>query len=201
MFENVKMDMKNLFYLTTILLFYSCSKNPCGNYQTKEYNGLLSDSSKAQYPFKGTDTLTYISNKGDTALLIGLWKINSIGVRNINKSGNPDCEQIDVYNNEFIQVRYSGSNSKLYSFINDVIAGTENEEYTKFRINFEDEFGTTSDFFNNTLSYNKPINIGSQTINGRNIDRNDGSASFVYNKSFGILQIKITDSLIYTLHK
>lgn len=193
--------MKKLIYLSTLFLtIYSCSK-PCPDYQSKTYNYFLRDSTKAQIPFNGYDTLTYISNMGDTALLIGKWKINSIDTKKINRSGSPDCPQIDIYNYEIVNVIYLGSNPYLHTIFYSLTVDNWNDEQTIFNINYEPEFKTSSSFFNNTLSYITPINIGSQIINGRTVDRKDGTASFVYNKTYGILQIKMNDSLTYTLNK
>ena len=194
--------MKNLIYLSTLLLFISsCSKDPCSSYQTKTYNYLLSDSTKAQIPFKGKDTLTYISNKGDTAFLFGTEKFNYIDSKKIDRSGSPDCPQIDNYNYEVVIVIYNGNNPNLFSVFYKLPVDNWNDEKTIFNINYEPEFKTSSSFFNNTLSYITPINIGSQIINGRTVDRKDGTASFVYNKTYGILQIKMNDSLTYNLNK
>ncbi len=194
--------MKNLIYLSTLLLFISsCSKDPCGSYQSKEYNYFLNDSTKAQIPFNGYDTLTYTSNKGDTALLIGKWKINSIDSRKVNTSGNPDCPKNDIYRNEFVDVLYLGSNQNLFSLTFNSTVNNWKDEYTKTIINNISEYNGYTYNYNSVLLYTTPVIIGSQTIYGFDLDRKDGLPSFVYNKAFGLLQIKITDSLTYTLNK
>lgn len=196
-----KKIMKKLIYLSTLILtFYSCSK-PCPDYQSKTYNYLLSDSTKAQIPFIGKDTLTYISNKGDTAFLFGTEKFNYIDSKKVNRSGSPDCPQIDNYNYEVVSVRYEGNNPNLFSIFYSSNVDYNKQENTNTIINDISEYYGYTFNYNNTLSYTTPITIGNQIINGRNIDRKDGKPSFVYNKVYGILQIKMNDSLTYTLNK
>ena len=76
-----------------------------------------------------------------------------------------------------------------------------NDEYTKTTINYTSEFNGYTFNYNSNLLYTTPVSVGSKTIYGFNLNRNDGLLSFVYNKTIGILQIKITDSLTYTLNK
>lgn len=197
-----KYTMKNLICLTILLLIISsCSKDPCSSYQSKTYSYFLSDSTKTQIPFKGKDTLTYISNKGDTAFLFGTEKFNYIDSKKINGSGSPDCPQIDNYNYEVVNVRYDGNNQNLFSIYFSSTVNNWSDEYTKTTINYTSEFNGYTFNYNSTLLYTTPVIVRGKTIYGFNLDRNDGKLSFVYNKTVGILQIKITDSLTYTLYK
>jgi hypothetical protein len=62
--------LKLLSIITIIMLTQSCSKdNNCGDTSDVINNYIIEDSNKAKMPYTGTDTLVFISDKGDTATL------------------------------------------------------------------------------------------------------------------------------------
>jgi hypothetical protein len=58
------------------VLIHSCKReNPCENYNLKSFSFKLKEDTKKQIPYNGTETLTFIGNDNDTAILIGQEKI------------------------------------------------------------------------------------------------------------------------------
>ena len=199
--------MKTTKLISILILFIltqSCSKeSPCNNYTSQTFSYKLSENTKNQIPFKGPDTLTYISNIGDTAILIGQGKNNYILNSKIRVSTNPDCPEYDNYSNEFVDIKYKGTNPNLFeifvSYYNENPFGDELITVYLNRINTN--FKGYVDFYNNISRYDTSIIIGTDIIYGHKFNRNDNKPAFIYNIEYGFLQITLDSNTIYTLNQ
>jgi hypothetical protein len=188
--------------LLFLLLFAACSKqSPCSDYTSKTFNYLLPDSTKSQIPYIGNETLTFISNQGDTAILVGQGKNNYILKEKVKVSSNPECPQEDNYSYEHIDIEYQGNNFNLFNVIYSMYIDKYNSIYINVNINDKANYFADIGVYNDISRYNSPINVGSNIINGYNFNREDGKPAFIYNKNVGILSIIIDSSLTYTLIK
>lgn len=191
----------NQFLLTIIclLIIYSCKReSPCSSYTSKNFKFLLADSTKAQIPYNGNETLMFISNQGDTAILTGQGKNNYIVKNSINVGTSPDCPQYDNYSYEYIDLDYKGNNENLFHLFLRYYAEKYNSEYTTVIINdIYTKYKAYSGYYNDTTRYSNQINIGNKKVSGIIIEGdNSTDPIFTFNKSVGILQIKIDSSLI-----
>ena len=188
----------NQFLLTIIclLIIYSCKReSPCSSYTSKNFKFLLADSTKAQIPYNGNEILMFISNQGDTAILTGQGKNNYIVKNSINVGTSPDCPKYDDYSYEYVDLDYKGNNENLFHVFYRLHIDNYNEIRITTNLNEVSGYDAGIGIYNDSTRYNKSI----KGIKGYNFDRNDGKPAFVYNKSIGILQIKIDSNLIYTL--
>ncbi len=191
-----------LFYITIIFsllfIFQACKRNesPCSNYTSKSYKFLLADSTKAQIPYTGNETLMFISNQGDTAILTGQGKNDYILNSTVYVGNDPACPKYDGYSYEFVDIEYKGNNENLFHIFYRLNIDKWKDEFTNVNINDISVYTAYTGLYNDTTQYN----ISIKNIKGYNFDRNDGKPGFVYNKSIGILQIKIDSNLIYTLN-
>lgn len=187
-----------LLVIIYLLFIFSCKReSPCSNYTSKSYKFLLADSTKAQIPYNGNETLMFISNQGDTAVLIGQGKNNYILKNSINVGTSPDCPQYDNYSYEYVDLDYKANNENLFHVFYRLSINKYSQNEVTVYLNNVSEYTAYLGLYNDTIGYNKSI----KDIKGYDFDRNDGKPAFVYNKSVGILQIKIDSSLIYTLHR
>ena len=191
----------NQFLLTIIclLIIYSCKReSPCSSYTSKNFKFLLADSTKAQIPYNGNETLMFISNQGDTAILIGQGKINQVVTGGVNVSNDPACPKYDDYSYEYVNIEYKGNNENLFHVFYRVNSDKGNEENTNVVINDKFEYEAYSGYYNDTSRYNIPILIKNNKVNGLKLYGIDNKPIY-YNKAYGILKIQLDSNLIYTL--
>jgi hypothetical protein len=185
-----------------LLLFSACSKQPCNgsNYTPKNFNYLIDDNTKAQIPYTGNETLIFISNQGDTAILKGQGKNNFMKKTTKNSVTSMDCPEYDNYNFEQVDVEYKGNNFNLSNLFYWVYHNEYHEINTDVIINnsFSDSHLAYSGYYNNTSKYNLQVQCGSKMILGVKIYGKNNNP-IIYNKSYGIIQIQIDSNLIYTL--
>jgi hypothetical protein len=95
-----------------IFCFVACVKEGvnCDSYKDSYY--YLSDDFKGKIPYKGFDTLTFISNMGDTAILYCQGKNQNFDKESQNQTA-ADCGEAKHNFYEKIEFNFEGSNSKL----------------------------------------------------------------------------------------
>lgn len=126
--------MKKLFYWIFFFSILSCSKkDPCEGVEKIQITGYknLDESQKQLMPYQGNETLLFISNKGDTALLKGTG--NRQEYRRLKLSGSGFyCgeEQFDSY--QFIAAEYKGNNPKFDLLRIELFKNTESEAALNF---------------------------------------------------------------------
>ena len=131
---NMKTKTKILSIIGLIMLFENCTKDAnCGDQSKIENSYYILADDKSKIPFKGNDTLTYISDMGDTAILIGNGKRAYMDV--ISKNiGDLDCSRYQVDNNETIIFEYLGKNIELNK-IEYKITGRNTRTLIEFTVN------------------------------------------------------------------
>jgi hypothetical protein len=187
--------------LLFLLLFVACSKqSPCNDYTSKTFNYLLPDSTKAQIPYTGKETLTFISNQGDTAILKGQGKNNYMKNEKVKVSSNPECPQEDNYSYERVDIEYKGNNFNLFNVFYSLEVDKWKDKRTNvyFNQNSSNSHLAYTEYYNDTSRYNIQIQCGSKIIIGLKIQGKNNDP-IIYNKSYGIIQIQINSNLIYTL--
>ncbi|MDP3928840.1 MAG: hypothetical protein Q8R57_07440 [Bacteroidota bacterium] len=109
--------MKNkLLILIIAVISFACKReSPCGEpYESKSYNYYLADSNKANFPYTKIDTLVFVNQDWDTALLV-----NSDGVihyterKGVNGDNNPACQKWDYHYYENMYTKFIGKNKNL----------------------------------------------------------------------------------------
>ncbi len=189
---------KLISILLLIILAQSCTKDANCNGQSDIVNSYyISADDKSKIPFKGNDTLTYISDGGDTAILIGNGKRAYMDV--ISKNiGDLECSRYQVDNNETVSFEYNGSNSELNK-LGFKIYG--NNESTKIQFLINSFYGNTDPYYiNNTTTYTNSVRIGNKFYIGKPIVWL-GINTLLYNFNNGFLKITTIRSLCQALAK
>ncbi len=191
------MKLKLLSIITIIMLTQSCSKDTsCGNTNDIVNNYNISADDKSKIPFKGNDTLIYISDAGDTATLIGTGRKVYIDQVRKNISGNADCLRYTVDNNETISFECTGDNTELNKLKYKIYGNTE---ITKIQFLINSYYGNTDPYyFNNTNTYTDSVSIGNKFYIGRPIVWL-GVNTLLYNFKYGFLKIQLNGGKIWLL--
>ncbi|MFZ4797405.1 MAG: hypothetical protein ACOYMA_07905 [Bacteroidia bacterium] len=195
--------MKLLSVLSLFMLIIGCSKkNPCNDYTSQTFKYSLSDSTKTQIPYTGSETLTFISNQGDTVILVGQGKNNYFRNEKVKVSNNPECPEEDNYSYEQLHIEYKGNNPNLSSIFFKSYAEIYSREYTNVTLNNTyAQYKAYSDYYNDTSRYLNQVIIGNKKVAGIVIEADKSTDPFfIFNKSYGIIQIQIDSNLIYTLN-
>ena len=194
---NMKTKTKLLSIIGLIMLFENCTKDAnCGDQSYIVNSYYISADDKSKIPFKGNDTLTYISDAGDTAILFGSGKKEFIDQIRKNISGNADCPRSTVDNNETISIEYTGDNIEL-NRIKYKIYG--NKERTKIELTINSTYiGVDYPYYLNTsIFYTDSVNIENKFYNGTPIIWSDNKA--LYNFNYGFLKIQFNGGKIWLL--
>ena len=190
------LSMKLIFLLTLfVILFQSCSKESDCNDQSDMINSYnISADDKSKIPFKGNDTLTYISDAGDTAILIGNGKRAYMDV--ISKNiGDLECSRYQVDNNETIIFEYLGNNLEL-NRIKYKITGNKERTLIEFNINilYANDYPY---YFNSEKFYTDSILINGYYYSG--LPKVDDVFYSLYNFNYGFLKIQFNGGKIWLL--
>ncbi|MCA0427026.1 MAG: hypothetical protein LCH37_06280 [Bacteroidetes bacterium] len=112
--------MKHLIYLGCVLFIFACSKEKdCSKVPTKLVTGdrILPDSERTYLPYTGTETLVFVSNKGDTAILKGTGEIQKYTKERIVSTNEyPSCPQTEVHRHETLAAEFKGTNPNFSHF-------------------------------------------------------------------------------------
>jgi hypothetical protein len=175
----------------------SCTKNiNCGDTNDMIYTYNVADSNKAQIPYNGTDTLVFVSDKGDTATLYGQ-AINQFYYKITQNYGTADCQKNYTYKYQNINTSFLGNNLKLYSvsFIAYMNEQLTNPSTNSIKIIINDSlFGKSNFEYFNSLTYPDDSVI----INGKYQIGYNFNNSIFFNFKYGILRIKDSKSNIWT---
>lgn len=168
----------------------------------------LSDDEIRKIPYKGKDTLIFISDAGDTAILYGQGKKHYMdALRGAVPTFDPDCPDYISKDLEKIEFAFQGTNNNLkqisltytsdykYPSSNDLIVNA-NESYMYLglaALNYEG-------------GYKDSVMIRGRIFTGRNLmdydDEKfeyDSSLTVLYNYHYGILRLSFLDGNIWTL--
>ncbi len=196
---NIKMKTKTklLCIIGLIMLFENCSKEPsCSDQSDIVNSNYISADDKSKIPFKGNDTLTYISDAGDTAILIGSGKREFIDKVRTVIGGNADCYKYNVDNKEAIIIEYNGSNSELNTIGYALIAA---KDKTRLNYTINNYTGSlTPYYFNEVTFYTSNVVINNKNFTGRQINLLD-SVNLIYNRDFGFLKFVFNGGKIWLL--
>jgi hypothetical protein len=107
---------QKLLLLYIAFSFFACKReSPCGEpYESKSYNYYLADSNKANFPYTKIDTLVFVNQDWDTAVLV-----NSDGVihyterKGVNGDNNPACQKWDYHYYENMYTKFTGKNKNF----------------------------------------------------------------------------------------
>jgi hypothetical protein len=168
----------------------------CGSGTT--YYLPIKDEFKNQIPFSGSDTLKYISNLGDTAILFGLGRTDSVKIDYKSSTSNPDCHNVmDKYNIEYIDISYSGKSKHISKFTFLIERDYFYSTVASVSINGGYPQRGYAEDFNNLKYYNSYIYINNIKTYG--VNYNQAFPHFIYSKYKGILSISIDSNLTYSL--
>jgi hypothetical protein len=160
------------------------------------YTYNVADSNKAKIPYNGTDTLVFVSDKGDTANLYGQ-TINQFYYKITQNYGTADCQKNYTYKYQNINTSFLGNNLKLYSvsFIAYMNEQLTNPSTNSIKIIINDSlFGKSNFEYFNSLTYPDDSVI----INGKYEIGYNFNNSIFFNFKYGILRIKDSKNNIWT---
>ncbi|MFY8020131.1 MAG: hypothetical protein ACOVP1_02990 [Bacteroidia bacterium] len=211
--------MKKLLYFGFLLFIFSCSKEKdCSKVPTKliTANVFLLDSERTYLPYNGTETLMFISNKGDTAVLKGtgtIQKYNKERIVSINEY--PSCPQTEVHLHETLAAEFKGTNPNFSHF--KIEQFMSSSYYSIFRFYFNNKMESVSNtypyewgggsayFFAKGIYEKLPITTALE-FRGSSIIALDFNLfsgfpypKFIFYRNFGIIGCRIDSSTVYTL--
>jgi hypothetical protein len=188
-----------LLYITIISLLFiiqACKRTEpdCGDLSDVITNYNISDADKAKIPYTGTDTLVFISDAGDTSILIGQGRNSSYETKKYNISGG-DCPKNGISNYQNININFI-SNSTFFSTLNYRIAKTDfaPQTLTGFEIKCNETYrvgGSVENVFY-YLPIEDSISINNKFVSGGYID---DEKTLLYNTTIGILKIKFSNKI------
>jgi hypothetical protein len=197
-YQTFSITTKLISIFLLIILAQSCTKDTnCGDQSKIENSYYISADDKSKIPFKGNDTLTYISDAGDTAILIGSGKREFIDKVRTVIGGNADCYKYNVDNNETISIEYTGDNIEL-NRIKYKIYG--NKEKTEIEFTINSYYGITYPYnFNTPVFYTDSTMINGNFYYGRPLGLNSSNYKAQYNFNYGFLKIQINGGKVWIL--
>ncbi len=192
----MKTKTKLLCIIGLIMLFENCSKEPsCSDQSDIVNSNYISADDKSKIPFKGNDTLTYISDAGDTAILIGSGKREFIDKVRTVIGGNADCYKYNVDNNETIIFEYLGNNLELNKIKYRIYGNNERTIVDYYLNNYNGNRYPNN--FNNLYYYTDSIFIKNSFIIGVPIKLSN--LQTLYNFNYGFLKIQFNGGKIWLL--
>jgi len=194
-YQTFSITTKLISIFLLIILAQSCTKDTnCGDQSKIENSYYISADDKSKIPFKGNDTLTYISDAGDTAILIGNGKRAYMDV--ISKNiGDLECSRYQVENNETVSFEYNGSNSELNK-IKYKIWGNKDRTLIEYFVNdvYSNDYPY---YFNSTKFYTDSILINGIFYSGIPLD--NVKYKGLYNYNFGFFKIEFNGGKVWLL--
>jgi hypothetical protein len=187
--------LKLLSIITLIMLTQSCSKDTnCGDTSDVVNNYFISADDKAKIPFKGNDTLVYISDAGDTATLIGEGK-NTWTEQKITNISGGDCAKNQIDKKETISIECNGNNNELNKILYK-ISGNKERTLIEYVVNtfYSNDYPY---YFNSDKFYTDSTLINSIFYPGVLIDNVNYKA--LYNFNYGFLKIEFKGGKIWLL--
>jgi hypothetical protein len=179
------------------MFIQSCSKSSCSDTSDVINNYNVSAEDKSNIPFKGNDTLVYISNQGDTAKLIGTESKEFIETTFTNVSSTIDCPKYVYDKSETISFEYNGNNNEL-NRITYKIFMIKNE--TRIGYSIDNLLGSLNVYsLNQTSLYTSNVLVNNKNLFGVPKSLMD-SIDFVYSKDYGFLKIQFKGGKTWLLN-
>lgn len=213
-----KFLLNKLLYIGFLLFIFSCSKEKdCSKVPTKliTANVFLLDSERTYLPYNGTETLVFISNNGDTAVLKGTGTVQKYNKeRIVSFNEYPSCPQTEVHLHETLAAEFNGTNPNFSHF--KIEQFMSSSYYSIFRFYYNSKMERISSTYpyewDGRMAYsfsqgtctntptaiiisfrNKEVNACHQYIAGSGFPR------FIYYKQFGIIGYRPDSSTTYIL--
>lgn len=193
-----------LFSFVITISFQSC-KDPCKgkdtNAETITYP--IEEEAKSKFPFKDKDTLIYISNLGDTAVLYG--KLYT-GYETSNSSRMIECSKPITTHGEKMSYYATGNNLELnlIEFKLRAKLDRSGENVINFRINGNipnageyGYFNLSPEYINNVNNYTDSIMVNGNYIYGKTLTE-PKLISFLYNFKYAFLKIEFVSGKTWT---
>jgi hypothetical protein len=193
--------MKSLYYTRALLsALVSCGvclsgcspSEKCQEEEPSQHTEYrLSSDDKSRIPFTGTDTLIFVSNLGDTAVLYAEGKEQYMETVSSNRNTDPGCPFFDYAYYEHIGFSWKGLHPRFRKLRHSYFAKGESF-YNQAYLDNEEVGFSGLEYANRESAYTENI-----LINGTNykavslIPRaNDTAGAILYNYHFGILKIR-----------
>ncbi len=93
-----------------LLLLLPCCQPTEDCKETENIYHSITEDTKSKMPYSGNDTISFLSDAGDTAILIGQGKVRSEEVETIS---HPICPPTRITRYELITISFTGSNPEL----------------------------------------------------------------------------------------
>jgi len=168
------MSKTKLLYIAIISLLFilqACKRDTdCGDLSDVITNYNIADSNKAKIPYTGTDTLVFVSDANDTAVLIGQGKNTYYQIVTKGLSSG-DCPRSSVEKYETIEYYYKSVNLNLpyFKFITDLyddFGGKPSTTNISININNYEISHSSFDYISSINIAEDSIQINSKYIEG-----------------------------------
>jgi hypothetical protein len=204
-----QMRISNFIYSKSFMLLLFCifllscakqEKNNCGYDHTTDIYYKLSDEAKAHFPYSGNDSLVFVSNEGDTAVLIGQDKRNYDEITT-SVNGMADCGSTPqyTYHNENISASFISNDPTIHKL--SLVYCTENEQFDdktneiKVFVNDIALSKSNLEFINGNLSSKDSIILNGTYQSGTYLEIH--GKRVLLNYTLGILKFTDTDTKIW----
>jgi hypothetical protein len=120
-----------IFLLLLFALLSGCKKRDTDCPASQDYTYNVSKENRSKVPYKtGYETLTYISDSGDTAVLHGQGIKNYYVTSSDYTTNNPDCGGMDEWHVERIDYSFEGDNLEFLKLSVILSGGALGKAYT-----------------------------------------------------------------------
>lgn len=209
--------MKTLIYFGFLLFIFSCSKEKdCSKVPSKLITAdrIIPDTERTYLPYTGSETLVFVSNKGDTAILIGTGSIQKYTKeRIVFKNEDATCPQTNVHRHETFAAEFKGTNPNFSHF--KIEQFMSYGDYSIFRFYYNNMMERVSSTYpyewDGKIAYafakGTCILLGSYSIEFRKnrIEAcqaslvGNGYPRFLFYQEFGVIAYLLNDSSMYIL--
>lgn len=186
-----------LLFFATLSMVTSCSRDPgCGDLSDKNIYYNIADSDKAKIPYNSNDTIVFVSNINDTAVLIAQGKLTNFK-KTSNSIGTADCPKYEIGNFETISILMNEKKSRpdffnlRYSIYRDIEIEPFSTRISFTLNNKAISSGNSSKIINMQNFYIDTLNANNKLYYGINIhgDGLDSLYQIFFNYNYGILRI------------
>ena len=189
-----------LIIFISSIFFQNCRrKDECPPVVPFVKNYEIPDGDIANIPYKGYDTLTYISDAGDTAMLYGHGRKKSVYWAVKETVNAEHCKVDNSYYYYKVETELTGSDTALSRIKYEIYVRKEfpTEIQMSYYINLIPD-GYTPDFINNQSKYKDSIQINGKFYTGRRLNI-ENTLNYLYNNKYGFLQIKFESGKTWTM--
>ncbi|MCG9879049.1 MAG: hypothetical protein MH472_00480 [Bacteroidia bacterium] len=182
-------------------------ENPCGEpYESKSYNYYLADSNKANFPYTKIDTLVFVNQDWDTAVLVNSDGVIESTERNaVNVDIDPACPKWNYYYYEKMYTKFTGKNKNFnrIDVFMDPSKYNFGDELT-FIINGKMEYRHAVEYFNSPSQEKYQIKFKDKEVLAVRVSNSNLStgpqypeSKILYLKGESLLAWFVNDSNIY----